>query len=222
MRITSSTSRPSLLGTKGNARQLFCGAKVMALIVAFPLLFGPGLTQAGDLALFGPQIVTQETRAEQRTPINTSPSTESNYTLSSIDEKEVHCLALNIYFEARGESEIGQQAVGHVVMNRVEHPTYPDSVCEVVHQGGEQRLYRCQFSWWCDSQSDKPVDQKAWRQSLQLALDIYLGFLEDTTDGALWYHATYVTPYWSKKLLQGPKIGQHIFYLESRQLKNTL
>jgi len=215
VRITSNTSKPQLIGTKGSALQLFCSAELMVLIVILSLLLGPGLTQARDLVQAGSHIAKQEAGAEQRTPIIVSPSTESNYTLSSLDEKEVHCLALNIYFEARGESEIGQQAVGHVVMNRVEHSAYPDSVCGVVHQGGEQRLYRCQFSWWCDGQSDKPVDQKAWRQSLRLAQDIYLGFLEDTTDGALWYHATYVSPYWSKKLLQGPKIGQHIFYLKN-------
>ncbi|MCP3868020.1 MAG: cell wall hydrolase [Gammaproteobacteria bacterium] len=131
-------------------------------------------------------------------------------------------MALNIYFEARSEPESGQQAVGHVVMNRVAHPKYPDSVCRVVQQGGQKRLHRCQFSWWCDGLSDKPVDRKAWKQSLRLAREIYAGNLEDTTGGALWYHATYATPYWSKILLQGDRIGQHIFYLENRQTKNTL
>ena len=137
-------------------------------------------------------------------------------------EDEVHCLALNIYFEARSEPEKGQRAVGHVVMNRVAHQGYPDSVCEVVRQGGEQELHRCQFSWWCDGQPDTPVDQIAWNQSLRLAREIYFGNLKDTTDGALWYHAIYVKPYWSSILRQGDKIGQHIFYLENRETGKTM
>ena len=218
MRITSNTSKPLLTGTKVSTLKLSYSAELMALTVLSLLLFCPGLTQAKDLSQTGSQIARQEVRSDQKTPIIDSTSTKSISTLASFHEDEVHCLALNIYFEARGESEIGQQAVGHVVMNRVQHGSYPDSVCKVVQQGGEQRLYRCQFSWWCDGLSDKPVNQKAWTESFQLALNIYLGFLKDTTDGALWYHATYVTPYWSKKLLQGPKIGQHIFYLENSKL----
>jgi spore germination cell wall hydrolase CwlJ-like protein len=137
-------------------------------------------------------------------------------------DAEVQCLALNIYFEARSEPESGQRAVGHVVMNRVAHSGYPDSVCEVVQQGGEERLHRCQFSWWCDGQSDRPVHRKAWGEAQRLAREIYDGISKDTTDGALWYHATYVKPYWSELLLKGNKIGQHIFYLEHRRDAETL
>jgi spore germination cell wall hydrolase CwlJ-like protein len=137
-------------------------------------------------------------------------------------EAELYCLALNIYFEARSEPESGQRAVGHVVMNRVAHSGYPDSVCEVVQQGGEERLHRCQFSWWCDGQSDRPVNRKAWTEAQRLAHEIYNGLSEDMTDGALWYHATYVKPYWSELLLKGDKIGQHIFYLEHRRDGETL
>jgi len=75
-------------------------------------------------------------------------------------DNEVRCLALNIYFEARSEGEQGQLAVGHVVMNRVADRHYPSTVCNVVRQGGEKRLHRCQFSWWCDGEPDKPLNQK--------------------------------------------------------------
>jgi spore germination cell wall hydrolase CwlJ-like protein len=128
-------------------------------------------------------------------------------------ERELHCLALNIYFEARGESETGKIAVGHVVMNRVMDAKYPDSVCDVVMQGGERRRHKCQFSWWCDGRSDTPRNKRAWWQSKQLAFQIYVGMSQDPTDGALWYHADYVKPIWRKALKRGPKIGQHIFYL---------
>jgi spore germination cell wall hydrolase CwlJ-like protein len=130
---------------------------------------------------------------------------------------EIECLAKNIYFEARSESEQGQLAVGHVVMNRVAHKRYPNSVCTVVKQGGEKRRHRCQFSWWCDGRSDLPVNQKAWQRSMELAQAIHAGESTDPTDGALWYHADYVNPKWSTMLVLGKKIGQHLFYLSRKR-----
>ena len=137
-------------------------------------------------------------------------------------DKQVRCLALNIYFEARGESEQGQHAVGHVVMNRVANQHFPDTICEVVQQGGEQQLHRCQFSWWCDGRSDKPLNQAAWRNAMQSAYAIYFRYSKDPTDGALWYHAAYVNPYWSNTLTMGTKIGQHVFYLQKKSPKYAL
>ena len=125
---------------------------------------------------------------------------------------ELHCLALNIYHEARGESEKGKRAVGHVVMNRVTDRRFPTSVCQVVRQGGERRRNRCQFSWWCDGRSDRPRNRTAWNASIEIAYEIIAGLSSDPTGGALWYHADYVQPYWRKAFTRGPKIGQHIFY----------
>ncbi|WP_051906917.1 cell wall hydrolase [Methylomarinum vadi] len=126
--------------------------------------------------------------------------------------EEIYCLALNIYFEARGESELGQKAVGHVVMNRVGDAKFPNSICRVVKQGGERKLNRCQFSWWCDGRSDRPTNLASWYKSFRIAHEIYSGKSTDPTQGALWYHAEYVNPYWKKALRRGPKIGRHIFY----------
>ncbi len=128
--------------------------------------------------------------------------------------EEIDCLALNIYFEARGEPDIGKIAVGFVVLNRVADRRFPETVCEVVQQGGEQTLHRCQFSWWCDGQSDKPLDARSWRKIQTVARTVYWGFSNDPTDGALWYHADSVSPYWGQILNRGPKIGQHIFYVD--------
>ena len=142
--------------------------------------------------------------------------------LAGKSENEIHCLALNIYFEARGEPEAGQRAVGHVVMNRVDHRSYPSTVCGVIRQGGEQKLHRCQFSWWCDGKSDKPKTARAWKKAQKLAREIYIGNSKDPTNGALWYHATYVSPYWRKSLIQGDRIGQHIFYLNNDRSQQVL
>lgn len=129
---------------------------------------------------------------------------------------EIQCLALNVYFEARSESIEGQYAVGHVVMNRVAHSGFPNSICGVVKQGGEEPRNRCQFSWWCDGRSDKPANHKVWLKSLSRAYDIYLGQVNDPTQGALWYHADYVSPRWSKYLTMVTKIGQHLFYQDRK------
>ena len=133
--------------------------------------------------------------------------------------RDIKCLAQNIYFEARSEPLDGKLAVGHVVLNRVADSRYPASICEVVRQGGEEPLNKCQFSWWCDGRSDRPKNLVAWKQSMVLARVIFWGYSEDPTGGALWYHANYVRPHWRSKLPIGPVIGTHIFYLNDRAPK---
>ena len=127
--------------------------------------------------------------------------------------RDLDCMALNIYPEARGEPREGKLAVGYVVMNRVFDPRFPGTVCAVVTQGGEERRHRCQFSWWCDGRDDWPRDQRALNESYDLASRIFAGRAADPTGGALWYHATYVDPRWRKSMVEGPTIGQHRFYL---------
>lgn len=126
--------------------------------------------------------------------------------------RELECLALTIYFEARGESDEGKIAVGHVVMNRAAHPLFPRKVCEVVQQGGEKLRFHCQFTWWCDGRSDQPREWRAWEKSKALARRIYWDDSPDPTAGALWYHADYARPRWRRDLSRGPKIGRHVFY----------
>jgi spore germination cell wall hydrolase CwlJ-like protein len=127
--------------------------------------------------------------------------------------KQIECLAKTIYFEARGEPDAGKLAVGHVVMNRVASEDYPDSVCGVMKQGGEDELHRCQFSFYCDGRSDEPQDAAAWRHSQALARAVFWDFSPDPTGGARWYHADYVSPDWRDHFDKGPVIGQHVFYL---------
>lgn len=127
-------------------------------------------------------------------------------------EQAVHCLALNIYFEARGEPEDGRRAVAHVVLNRAADRRWPNTPCAVIAQGWPEAGPLCQFSWYCDGRSDVPRAGAHWRDATRLADLVYQGRSQDPTDGALWYHADYVAPWWSKHLRRGPKIGHHIFY----------
>ena len=152
--------------------------------------------------------------------LSASPGPAENKPASDLD-----CLALNIYFEARGEPLQGKLAVGYVVINRVGDEEFPANVCQVVQQGGEAVRYRCQFSWWCDGRSDKPVDLVAWRESREAAWEILSGTTKDPTRGALWYHADYVQPDWQDELVKIHKIGDHLFYRrpeDSRWLKPDL
>ena len=135
--------------------------------------------------------------------------------------RQVRCLAQNVYFEARGESFLGQLGVAHVVMNRVEDHSFPATICDVVKEGGELRRGGCQFSWWCDGQSDRPTDLAAWKQSFEVALQTYFGRTSDPTHGALWYHADYVRPAWRRLYVLGPRIGRHLFYLRSERLRTA-
>lgn len=126
-------------------------------------------------------------------------------------DQSLECLALNVYFEARGEPYEGQVAVAQVVMNRAADSRFPDGVCAVIQQGGK-RTRNCQFSWWCDRLSDKPVHMADWTAAQEIARDVYWGLADDPTDGALWYHATRVRAYWRGQYAKGPRIGRHIFY----------
>ena len=135
--------------------------------------------------------------------------------------KELRCLALTIYFEARGEPDEGKLAVGYVVMNRASHPGFPQGICQVVQQGGEKLRYRCQFTWWCDGRSDTPHDARAWEHSKVLARRIYWDHAHDPTGGALWYHSDSVNPAWGAALYPGPKIGRHIFYRSYEDMRRA-
>ncbi len=126
-------------------------------------------------------------------------------------DRELECLAQNIYFEARGEPREGQLAVAHVVMNRVGDARFPGSACAVIRQIAEDGR-TCQFSWYCDRRDDRPAHLRDWRTAQDLAVQVYWNWAGDPTGGALWYHATYVKPIWRVKLAKGPRIGEHIFY----------
>lgn len=134
------------------------------------------------------------------------------------DRPEDYCMALNIYYEARGSNRADRIAVADVVLNRVEDTRYPNTICEVVRQGiqdanGNMVRNQCQFSWYCDGKSDQPTDQDAWIDAQQLAYNIIQwGDGRGLTEGATHYHAHYADPRWARDLQLVGRIGVHIFY----------
>ncbi|MEM8539026.1 MAG: cell wall hydrolase [Pseudomonadota bacterium] len=125
-------------------------------------------------------------------------------------DRALVCMARNIYYESRGQSREGQVAVGHVVLNRVKHRYYPNSVCRVIKQGG--RNGPCQFSWYCDRHSNEPKNRKTYARMLDVALDVLSGEVADPTNGANMFHSTAVRPSWARKAQPRGKIGDHYFY----------
>lgn len=124
--------------------------------------------------------------------------------------QEHRCLALNLYFEARGEGRRGMIAVGWTVLNRVRSRDFPGTPCQVVYQGGEQPP--CQFSWWCDGRSDRPRSRDSWRLASIIAANLLIDPPMDPTRGALFYHSTSVKPRWRRDRVRTGRVGRHIFY----------
>jgi spore germination cell wall hydrolase CwlJ-like protein len=123
---------------------------------------------------------------------------------------EQQCLALAIYWEARGEGDTGMVAVGWTVLNRAQSPDFPPTPCGVVYQGGEHPP--CQFSWWCDGKSDRPRDRDSWIRAQVIAARLVVDPPRDPTRGALFYHSTSIAVPWKKPRQQTARIGRHVFY----------
>jgi N-acetylmuramoyl-L-alanine amidase len=126
------------------------------------------------------------------------------------ESESLHCLALTVYWESRSEGRDGMLAVGWVVLNRLRDGGYPKTVCAIVRQGGEQK--GCQFSYWCDGESDAPKADETWTVAQQVARDLLANPPPDPTNGTPFYHAVDVSPAWAKQLQQTVRIGKHIYY----------
>ena len=126
-------------------------------------------------------------------------------------DKQMSCLAEALYFEARGEPIKGQLAVGEVILNRVEDPRYPSSICKVVNQGTGRR-FACQFTYTCDGKLETVHERKPYEISLKIAKILMTTHDRKLTRGSTHYHSNYVNPKWSKKFKRVAKFGRHIFY----------
>jgi spore germination cell wall hydrolase CwlJ-like protein len=136
--------------------------------------------------------------------------------LNQAHERQVECLAENIYHEAKGESMKGQMAVAIVTMNRLGIPDFPGDVCEIIQQKSK---HTCQFSWYCNKKQRNYFKKKDNRKDIlyvksrYVAEYVYLNYqnIKDPTNGALYYHAEYVKVKRKGKVKKAV-IGKHIFY----------
>jgi spore germination cell wall hydrolase CwlJ-like protein len=126
--------------------------------------------------------------------------------------RSLDCMAQAIYYEAGSESEDGQRAVAQVVLNRVRHPAWPNSVCGVVYQGPMRPGGGCQFTFTCDGSLARRPGGEAWLRARRLAAEALGGRSYAPVGLSTHYHTNYVFPAWAPRLAKTTVIGAHIFY----------
>lgn len=133
---------------------------------------------------------------------------------SKTTERELACLAHNIYHEARGEPLAGQYAVAEVTLNRVASSRFPDTVCEVVFEQRWDRIRKRHvgaFSW-TELETSGRIDPVKLKNIRKIAEAVYHKQVEPRVDDALFYHASYIRPSWARTKHKVASIGRHIFY----------
>lgn len=202
-------------------------ASVLIVIVGYNIGFQNNPTTTVSTQQLQPVIVVAEPIQQPVGPVDP---------FAGLDADQVHCLAKNIYFEARGESVNGKVAVANVTMNRVAHRKFPNTVCEVVEQAVYSRWWKenhnrlvpvkwkCQFTWFCDGKSDNirltdsrgnviKTNLDAWQDSINIAVEAVKQQLPDTTNGAThYYNPSLADPNWADHYQHVAVIENHSFH----------
>ena len=180
------------------------------------------------LAVFTDSFTHSHNRVVIAVPVQLAESVEPVFDTpipTPVDVEQLHCLAKNIYHEARGETVAGKIAVAHVTLNRVNHKRFPNTVCGVVkqakmsawwaetHDRAVPLKYKCQFSWYCDGKPDIITDPAAWRDSVDLSLAVIRGETRDLTSGATHYfNPSLADPYWQDHYTKVASVDNHDFF----------
>lgn len=146
-----------------------------------------------------------------KTRINSVEEVEDSKITASMRERQLSCLAMNIYKEAGGEPFEGKAAVAQVTINRANSGKFPGDICKVVYQK-DDRLGLCQFSWYCQNNAViKPKNNTAYNESMEVAKKVLLeGFSLPSLKNALYFHSVDINPKWPHKKVA--TIGRHVFY----------
>lgn len=158
---------------------------------------------------YQPEVYPVDMSTNQQTSF--IPPLPQKQRLTHSQKREIKCLSENMYYEAKGEGVLGWLAVGMVTMNRVNSGRFPDDVCAVVYQNNGKVF---QFSWVANKKRLTINNKELYNRIHELATIIYFEYenLYDVTDRALFFHAEYVSPGWSKRMEKTAQIGRHIFY----------
>lgn len=190
------------------------------------LLFGLALTLlAGPLnAADSAKAAVAEDKAQalEEKVVEEAPPPKKSETLSPSEVKAVDpagqapmddsitCLARTIYWEAKEADARDMSAVASVVINRLGHDGFPDTICGVVKQGVETKS--CQFSWWCDGRSDQVEEKQRYDVAKEIARKALNQQLKDPTRGALYFHDRSVRPDWAKAYRKTAETKLFLFY----------
>jgi spore germination cell wall hydrolase CwlJ-like protein len=123
--------------------------------------------------------------------------------MPSAADRELNCLAVGVYYEAKGEPLSGQLAVAEVILDRSTSGRFPRSVCSVIKQRG-------QFSFVRGGKLPTPPANAAWRKAMAVAQVAQKDLWASPVDGALYFHARYVRPSWKRARIG--EVGNHVFY----------
>lgn len=160
------------------------------------------------LAMMGAQARAEITDGSAAVPVDYTHRWLMSQDLA-LQGEDWECLRQAVYFEARGQSLQGQFAVAEVILNRVDSPDYPDSVCGVIRQQADGA---CQFSYFCDGLSDSLHEVAAAEIAGRIAAVMLAGGARRLTDGATFFHSSAADPAWAGRLQQTALIGSHVFY----------
>jgi spore germination cell wall hydrolase CwlJ-like protein len=136
-------------------------------------------------------------------PLEQLAATLASAEVTGVDHE---CLAVAVYFEARGEPLPGQLAVAEVVLNRSRSGRYPADICAVVKQPAQFSFVRKGVFPRADRTS------ASWSRAVAVSRIALDDLSSQLPDNVLWYHADYVAPSWGKRLTAQARIGLHIFY----------
>ncbi|MET0179392.1 MAG: cell wall hydrolase [Novosphingobium sp.] len=126
-------------------------------------------------------------------------------------QRAVACLAAAAWYEA-GTGAADQRAVVQVILNRVRHPAFPNTVCGVVFQGSE-RTTGCQFTFTCDgSLGRRRPSPLAWTGAQLVAEDMLSGRVEPAVGLATHYHTDWVAPSWDRAMDKIAAVRTHLFF----------
>jgi spore germination cell wall hydrolase CwlJ-like protein len=155
----------------------------------------------------------EEVIATLGTRIEAGPAASSfrSYGSGMNKARALRCMTQAIYYEAVSESESGQRAVAQVVLNRVAHSAWPNSVCGVVYEGST-RATGCQFSFTCDGSMRRKPSSAGWARVQRVAARALSGEVFKPVGLATHYHTNWVNPYWAPSLNFVGNIGAHRFY----------
>jgi len=133
------------------------------------------------------------------------PTLVAQYRSTDPGSRELECLAVGVYFEAKSESLAGQLAVGEVIANRARSgKRFPSSYCGVLFQRG-------QFSFVSGhSYPSIPRASRQWQNAVAIAKIVDQDLKDSAAENALFFHAKRVSPGW--RLKRVASIGNHVFY----------
>lgn len=174
----------------------------------FASLVSPARTHKAEAAQ-APVLKASLDLGLMRATPRTAPA--SPFDLKNRSASDLDCLTQAVYYEARGETDSGQRAVAQVILNRVRHPAYPKTICNVVYQGAVKRT-GCQFSFTCNGIMTNRVESWAWKRARTVAEDALDGYVMKSVGASTHFHVLGISPDWADRMQRTATIGNHAFY----------